>query len=156
MDAQPRTRSVKRDASHEALQRPRGSRQIVIAMTRQEYAQLWRDSAAIRQRLLEQFECCPELFPEGFGQGFTLDGLLRESQKLPGVRPRKIMLHDDSIYELRPSFALADMVEELEHPLLLLSFGVPCWVVTKLFGHSDMHWQRILERLGLCSLVGTT
>lgn len=128
-------------------------------MTRQEYDQMWRDPVAIRQRLLEQFECCPELFPEGFDQGFTLDGLLRESKKLPGVRLRKIMLHDDSIYELRPSFALAYMVgtvEELENPLLLLSFGVPCWVVTKLFGHSDMHWQRILERLGLCSLVGTT
>lgn len=81
MDAQPRTRLVKRDACPEALQRPRGARQIVIAMTRQEYDQMWRDPVANRQRLLEQFECCPELFPEGFAQGFTLDGLLRESKK---------------------------------------------------------------------------
>ena len=159
MDAQPRTRSVKRDARSEASQRPRGARQIVIAMTRQEYDQMWRDPVVIRQRLMEQFECCPELFPKGFDQGFTLDGMLRESKKLPGVRLRKIMLRDDSIYELRPSFALAYMVgtvEDLEKPLLALSFGLPCWVVTKLFGHSDMHWQRILERLGLRSLVGNT
>lgn len=89
---------------------------------------MWRDPIAIRQRLQQQFECCPELFPAGFDHGFTLDGLLRESKKLPGVRLRKIMLRDDSIYELRPSFALAYMVgtvDELEHPLLLLSFGVP-------------------------------
>ncbi|MFM9961338.1 MAG: hypothetical protein ACKV2Q_08935 [Planctomycetaceae bacterium] len=44
------------------------------------------------------------MFLEGFDQGFTLDGLLRESKKLPGVRLHKIMLLDDSIYELRPSF----------------------------------------------------
>ncbi|MFM9961339.1 MAG: hypothetical protein ACKV2Q_08940 [Planctomycetaceae bacterium] len=59
MDAQPQTRSVKRDVSHEASQRPRGARQIVIATTRQEHDPMWRDPVAIRQRLREQFECCP-------------------------------------------------------------------------------------------------
>jgi hypothetical protein len=47
-------------------------------------------------------------------------------------------------------------VEQLEHPLLLLSLGVPCWVVSEIFGHNDMFWHRHLERLGRNSLVGTT
>ncbi len=102
MDAQPRTRLVKRDVAGRPSQGRRGGRQIVIALTRQEYDPMWRDPAAIRRRLLEQCECCPELFPEGFDPGFTLDGMLRESKKLPGVRLRKIVLHDDSIYERRP------------------------------------------------------
>ena len=111
MDAQPRTRLVKRDVADRPSQGRRGAPQIGIALTRQEYDQLWRDLAAVRRRLLGQCECCPELFPAGFGPGFTLDGMLRESKKLPGVRLRKIVLHDDSIYELRPNFALPDMVE---------------------------------------------
>src|SRR5262249_45892740 len=46
--------------------------------------------------------------------------------------------------------------EEVAYPLLLLSYGVPAWVVTQGFGHSDMYWQRLVERLGRNSLVGTT
>jgi len=47
-------------------------------------------------------------------------------------------------------------VDEVAYPLLLLSYGVPTWVVTHGFGHHDMFWQRLLERLGRNSLVGTT
>ncbi len=47
-------------------------------------------------------------------------------------------------------------VDDLEHPLLLLSLGTPCWALTKIFGHHDMSWYRLLERLGRNSLVGTT
>jgi hypothetical protein len=47
-------------------------------------------------------------------------------------------------------------VDEVAYPLLLLSFGVPPWVVTQGFGHNDMYWQRLLEQLGRNSLVGTT
>ena len=51
---------------------------------------------------------------------------------------------------------LMGTVDDLEHPLLLLSLGVPCWALTRIFGHSDMYWYRLLERLGRNSLVGTT
>ena len=37
-----------------------------------------------------------------------------------------------------------------------LSLGVPCWVVSEIFGRNDMFWHRHLERLGRNSLVGTT
>ena len=34
--------------------------------------------------------------------------------------------------------------------------GVPPWLLTIGFGHSDMYWYRVIERLGRNSLVGTT
>jgi hypothetical protein len=46
--------------------------------------------------------------------------------------------------------------DELEYPLLLASLGVPNWVLTIGFGHSDMFWHRLTERIGRNSLVGTT
>lgn len=159
MDAQPRTRSVERDAPEQSSQRQRGSHQIVISMTQSEYDQIWRDPQAVRKRLLELVEVAPESFPQGFKDGFALDGLLRESKKLPGVRLRKIILNNGSIYELRPSFVMSYMmgtVDELENPLLMLSMGNPCWLVTKIFGHNDMYWQRLVERMGRNSLVGAT
>jgi len=83
----------------------------------------------------------------------------RESRKLPGVRLRKIVLADGTAYWLRPNFLtsyLAGTVEELAYPLLLAAHGVPPWLLTIGFGHSDMDWYRLIERLGRNSLVGTT
>jgi hypothetical protein len=47
-------------------------------------------------------------------------------------------------------------VTEVENPLLLRKFGVPYWVLTLLYGKNDMFWYRLENRLGHCSLVGTT
>ncbi len=101
----------------------------------------------------------PELFPQGMQEGYQLTGRLPESEKMPGVRLRQVRLKDGCVFTLRPSFVMSYMtgtVEELEHPLLLLSLGVPCWAVTKIFERNDMYWHRLLERLGRNSLVGTT
>lgn len=160
IDAQPRTRSGKRDGPAKSSQPECGAHQIVIAMNWPEYDRIWGGPAAFRRRLQEQFECAPELFPDGFAQGFKLDGLLPESKKLACVRLRMIVLRDDSIYELCPSLALPYMVGTIEDlveaPLLLLSFGVPNWVVPKIVGRSDVYCHRILERWGRCGLIGTT
>ena len=158
MDAQPRTRTVKRDGS-KGVGQTRGHKQLVIPMSREEYDEVWRDAAEIRARLTVLAAESPELFPLAFLEGFTLDGLLRESRKQPGIRLRKIILKNNAIYELRPSFMLPYMVgtvDELQYPLLLLSYGVPCWLLTESFGHNDMYWYRLLERLGYNSVVGTT
>jgi hypothetical protein len=51
-------------------------------------------------------------------------------------------LADDTCYWLRPSFVTSYMtgtVEELEYPLLLAAHGVPPWLLTIGFGHSDMY-----------------
>ena len=158
--AQPRTRSVQRDGVRIRGQRgQRGHKQLVIPMSREEYDAVWRDPAEIRARLTALAAESPELFPPAFLDGFTLDGMLRGSRKQPGIRLRKIILKNGSIYELRPSFMLPYMVgtvDELQFPLLLLSFGVPCWLLTEIFGHNDMYWYRLLEHVGYNSVVGTT
>jgi hypothetical protein len=128
-------------------------------MTRETYDGIWDDAAEVRRYLEPLIETSPELFPKGIEDGFQLTGHLPESIKMPGVTLRQLRLGNGTVFSLRPSFVMTYMsgtVEELEHPLLLLSFGVPCWLVTRIFGHNDMYWQRHLERLGRNSLVGTT
>lgn len=159
MDAQRRTRSCSRERGTQCQPTPRGCKQIVIPMTREMYDDIWGRPAEVRRVVQQCVENSPELFPEGIQAGFSLTGRLPESKKMPGVRLRQLRLRDSRVFSLRPSFVMSYMtgqVEQVEHPLLLLSFGVPCWLVTKIFGHNDMHWHRLLERLGRNSLVGTT
>jgi hypothetical protein len=127
-------------------------------MTADIYHRLWHDAREVRRFLTSLIQAHPELFPPGIEQGYQLTGRLPESKKMPGIRLRQLRVQNRA-YALRPSFVMSYMsgaVPELEHPLLLLSIGVPCWVVTKIFGRNDMFWQRHLERLGRNSLVGTT
>ncbi len=127
-------------------------------MTREQYDEIWSDSEQVRRRLDCLLKECPEIFPASMGQWYQLTGRLPESKKMPGIRLRQLRT-GSGVYYLRPSFVMSYMsgtVEELEHPLLLLSVDVPCWIVTEIYGRNDMFWQRHLERLGCNSIVGTT
>ena len=160
MDAPLRTRSCIRERNCNArAQRGRGSGQICIQMTHDTYHRVWEDAAEVRRIVERQSREWPELFPDGIEDGFQLTGRLPESRKMPGVRLRQLRLRDGRVFSLRPSFVMSYMmgdIDELEGPLLLLSIGTPCWIVTKIFGHNDMKWQRLLERLGRSSLAGST
>jgi hypothetical protein len=159
MDAPQRTRSCSRERIPQDEGTPRGSKQICVPMTREIYDRIWGDPGEVRRFLEPLIETTPKLFPAGIADGFQLTGRLPESEKMPGIRLRQVRLADGRVFTFRPSFVMSYMtgtVEELEHPLLLLSLGVPCWVVTTIFGHNDMYWHRHLERLGRNSLVGTT
>lgn len=128
-------------------------------MIRQQYEELWFHPSRLRTFVDGVAGEFPELFPAGFQEGYACHGFGRESRKAPGVKLRKIVLADGSSYWLRPSFVTAYMtgtVDELAYPLLLAAHGVPPWLLTIGFGHSDMYWHRLIERLGRCSLVGTT
>jgi hypothetical protein len=46
--------------------------------------------------------------------------------------------------------------DEVEKALFLRHLGVPYWALTYVFGHNDVYWQRLTERLGCYDLVGTT
>ena len=156
MDAQGRTRQVNRDRSERGEQSARGAKQIVIPMTRTQYDELWTDARQVRATVDRLLAESPELFPAGMADGYALNGFDRESRKLPGVHLRQVLLKDGTAYWLRPSFVLSYMmgtVDIVEYPLLLASHGVPAWLLTRGFGHSDMHWQRLIERLGRHSLV---
>lgn len=159
MDAQRRTRSCSRGRMPRDEGTARGSRQICIPMTHDVYDRIWDDAGQVRRFLEPLIRTSPELFPKGIEGGYQLTGHLPESAKMPGIRLRQLRLPDGSVFTLRPSFVMSYMtgtVDELEHPLLLLSLGTPCWALTAIFGHNDMYWYRLLERLGRCSLVGTT
>lgn len=159
MDAQRRTRSCCRKRHSPGDQTPGGARQIVIPMTRQTYDSIWDDPVQVRRTVEQLIQQCPELFPHGIQEEFQLSGFHPESKKMPGIRLRQLKLNDGRRFTLRPSFLFGYMtgtVDELEYPLLLLSIGTPCWIVTQIFGHNDMFWQRLLERLGRNSVVGTT
>jgi hypothetical protein len=159
MEAEKKTRPVDRERKAAESQAPRGGKQFVLPMTQEEYNEWWSDPVRVRARLEEFARNHPERVPEDFEQGFALHGMGRESSKLPGIRLRKVVLINEESYWLRPSFVFGYMmgtIDELEYPLLLASYGVPAHLLTRGFGHSDMFWQRHLERLGLNSLVGTT
>ena len=159
MDAQKKTRRVNRERKTCGEQVPQGAKQVVLPMTEEEYQEVWEHPQKLRPLIDEWVEKAPELFPDGFCAGYQLHGYGRPSQKLPGVKLRKVVLADGRSYWLRPSFALPYMtgtVEELAYPLLLAVHGVPPWLLTVGFGHNDMYWYRLIERLGRNSLVGTT
>jgi len=159
MDAQPKPRHVNRERSAPAMQAPRGSKQIVIPMPRRGYDAIWNDAQQVRALIDGWSQVAPELFPAGFDRGYALHGRGRESSKLPGVKLRKIVLANGDSYSLRPSFVFPYMtgtVDELAFPLLLAAHGVPAWLLVEGFGHSEMYWYRLIERLGRSSLVGTT
>ena len=101
----------------------------------------------------------PGAVPAGFDRGYRLHGFGRPSRKLPGLKLRKVVTDDGASYWLRPSFVAGYMtgtVDELAYPLLLAAHGVPPWLLTIGFGHSEMYWYRVVERLGRSSLVGAT
>jgi hypothetical protein len=159
MDARPNTRPVNRERKLQPSQPPRGAKQIVIPMTRTQYDEIWHDPERIRASLDQCARAAPELFPAGFAPGYRLHGFGRASRKLPGLKLRKIVLANGSSYWLRPSFVAGYMtgtVDELAYPLLLATHGVPPWLLKIGFGHSEMYWYRVVERLGHSSLVGTT
>jgi hypothetical protein len=159
MDARPNTRPVDRERKPASSQPPRGAKQIVIPMTRAQYDEIWHDPRGIRAFVEDLIRSAPELFPAGFDRGYRLHGFGRESRKLPGTKLRKVVTGDGVSYWLRPSFVagyLAGAVDELAYPLLLAAHGVPPWLLRIGFGHGEMGWHRLLERLGRSSLVGTT
>lgn len=160
MDAPKKARVLNRNRPAESSQSQRGDRQIVFPMTQEQFDRCWHDADKMRQLVNRLIAEHPELFPPCLREGYAFHGFGRASQKLDGLRLRKIRSLDGAeAYHLRPSFIMSYMTgntDDLEYPLLLASFGVPNWVLKLGFGHSDMYWHRLTERLGRNSLVGTT
>ena len=160
MDAPKKARVLNRNRPADASQSQRGDRQIVLAMTKEQFDALWHDAAKMREFVDRSMAENPELFPPCLRQGYGFHGFARPSKKLDGICLRKMRPRGGGpSYHLRPSFVMSYMTgttDELEYPLLLASFGVSCWVLTLIFGRSDMYWHRLVERIGRNSLVGTT
>ena len=143
----------------------RGSKRIRLPIDEDQYSAIVDNPVAFRQctdGLIAQY---PELFPAAIKDGYSLDGMLPISRKMPEVRLRRIRVADSgddkkSVFVIAPSFVLPYMVgytDDVENALFLHGkFGVPYWGITHVFKHNDMYWHRIFLSFGQNSIVGTT
>jgi len=132
-------------------------RSICLPVSEEEYQRLMHDPAALREYLDVCYEEMPELFPDGFSDGYEMKDS-RSSKKM-GLRLRRVELRSGVSYTLRPCFVmpyLTGKVEDVEGPLFLRRFGVPYWALARVFGRDAMYWYRQEIGLGRFSVVGTT
>ena len=138
---------------------PRGSKTICIPCDPEHYPQLVGDPARFRRYMDSLWPKHPELFPAAMAGGYQFHDFTPPSVKL-GVRLRRIKLTATrEVYSVCPSFIMPYMVgyvAEVDHALFLMSFGVPYWALTHVFGRNDMYWYRLGVAWGRNSLVGTT
>src|SRR5215217_622800 len=98
----------------------RGSHSICVPAAEGQYASVVQDPKRFREWLEGAAARSPELFPDGFSQGFRMKDAYR-SKKL-GVCLRRVELRDGRSYTVRPSFVmpyLAARVADVEDGLLL-------------------------------------
>lgn len=144
-------------AEGSAVEPSRGIRTICVPVCEEEYQEIVEDPWRFRRFLDSCYQQMPELFPEGFSQGYELKDN-RVSEKA-ALRIRRIELRDGTAYSIRPSFIMPYMTgrtKQVEGPLFLRKFGVPYWGLAYVFGHNPMYWYRLESALGRNSIVGTT
>ena len=131
---------------------------ICLPFDQPTYPEVVADQAAFRAALDRSFLATPELFPEGFTNGYRLKES-RASRKL-GLRVRRIRLKaTGESFTVRPSFALpymAGWAADASGPLFLRAFGVPFWALARVFGRDHGYWYRVEVGLGRNSIAGTT
>jgi len=138
--------------------KPRGFSTLCLPISPERYQQIIDSPALFRHWLDQAFRDTPELFPAAFAHGYTLKDDRRSRQR--GLRLRRIRCTaSGASFSIRPDFVLPDMTawaDEADDPLFLRAFGVPFWVLARVFGRDPMFWYRIEVGLGRHSLVGTT
>jgi hypothetical protein len=144
--------------SQQEQQKPRGSSTICLPFDKELYEETIDSPEVFRRWLDDSFDKMPELFPEGFAQGYLLKDD-RVSAKL-GIRLRRIECKATAeVFTVRPSFVMPYMTaftDDVAHPLFLRRFGVPFWGLTHVFGKYPMYWYRLEMSLARNSIVGTT
>src|SRR5262245_59383877 len=122
-----------------------GCSTICLPSNKDDYVRVIDDPAAFRRWIDDAFRESPELFPEGFAQGFLLKDD-RLSAKL-GLRLRRIQCNSTGkAFSIRPSCVLpymAGWTDDVEKPLFLRRFGVPFWALAHVFGRDPMYWYRL-------------
>ena len=84
-----------------------GIRTICVPVCEEEYQKIVDDPWRFRCFLDSCYHQMPELFPEGFSQGYELKDH-RVSEKA-ALRIRRIELRDGTAYSIRPSFVMPYM-----------------------------------------------
>ena len=130
-----RSRVCKTDKESAALFAP--TQRLCIPIDPTEYDRILTEPVAFRAYLDGQIAAHPELFPAAIQHGYYLHDILPPSQKLPGLRLRRIKLTAPeaagAVYRVAPSFGLPSMTgypETVEHAVFLRRLGVPFWGLT--------------------------
>jgi hypothetical protein len=121
MDSQIQRRPVQRNrvTSNDSNRASSGERQICLPLSKQEYDDIWDDSAKVRILIDQMVERSPELFPQQIADGYQLKGKLPASAKMPDIQLRQIHIAGQRYYP-RPSFvmpAFSGTTDELKHPM---------------------------------------
>jgi hypothetical protein len=98
----------------------------------------------------------PEMFPPEIIEGYELKEI-RTSKKM-AITVRRILI-DGVSHTVRPSFVMPYMtglVRDVETPLSLRKWSVPCWALSQAFGKNAMCQYRLETSPGRNSLVSTT
>ena len=137
----------------------KGYRTIRLPLAESEYDRFLIDRAYARARLGECYEDFPELFPDAFPWGYAFCGFTEPSIK-QHLCCRRIRLEQGrTVFTVAPAFVMPYMsgrTQEVDDPLFLMRFHVPCWAIAEVFGRDPMYWYRLEQGLGRFSLVGTT
>jgi len=155
-----------RECSHEKDFDPLSnkSKQICLPIAPEEYNRILLDATSFRHYLDSMIEQYTELFPVAIQHGYKLHDILPESQKLTGVRLRRIEVltqrgDPGEVFTIRPSFVMPYMTgytDDIEKALFLRKGAVPHWALAYVFGRDEQYWYRIEHSLGRNSGVGTT
>lgn len=137
----------------------RGHRTIRLPLTEADYERFLSESEWAREQLDRLYVQHPELFPEGWRQGYVFYGFTQASRK-QHLRCRRVRLRASTeVFSIAPAFVMPYMtapVAEVEKALFLMRFHVPCWALAYVFGRDAMYWYRLQQGLGRFSVVGTT
>ena len=162
MTAVSRTRECSQEKNTDYVSRQ--SKRICIPIAQDEYRSIIDDKPAFKAYLDKMITQHPELFPATIAQGYSLQGCMLPSKKMPEVRLRRLAVPSPAgdapaVFTIAPSCGLPYMIgypQDVEQALFLRKFGVPYWALARVFGRDPMYWERLELQLGRNSIVGTT
>ena len=137
----------------------KGYRTIRLPLAESEYERFLLDRAYAKARLEELYKDFPELFPDAFPWGYAFFGFTEPSIKQQLCCRRIRLEQGHTVFTVAPAFVMPYMTgrtQDVDDPLFLMRFHVPCWAIAEVFGRDPMYWYRLEQGLGRFSLVGTT
>ena len=131
---------------------------IVLPFDEETYPEFIDDKPAYKAHIQLWIDAHPELFPETIREGWSLNGVTRESAK-QGLRMRRIVTKaDKEVWHIRPAFVMPYMTCDTAtaEKILFLQKWAPAWALAHVFDKDVMTIHRLTLRMGRYTLVGTT
>lgn len=153
------TQKPKRKRKSVSQTRPKSKRKAATIRLPfdQPYEQLVSNPVAYRLYLQAYSKQHPEVFPDGFQEGFDWHDQ-RQSKKQKHLIIRRIKLKNDLVYQLVPASIMPYLTGEtslLSQGLWLRHWAVPYEVIAHLLGKNALYWERAEQALGRLSIVGS-